>query len=59
MTNELESVGSCELISEILKIAEELNKRPSKEFDLIDIHRIQKIISILNTTTYYYIETLI
>ena len=38
----LESVGSCELSSEMLRISEELKNRDAEEFDEVDVWRLMK-----------------
>ena len=38
----LESVGACELSSEMLRISEELKNRDAEEFDEVDVWRLMK-----------------
>ena len=35
-----EEIGTCELVSEILKISEELTKRSTEKFDGVDVWRL-------------------
>jgi len=43
MTNELESVGSAELISEIMPLLNEIQNRGAKELDSVDIRRLHNM----------------
>lgn len=43
MNPELENVGCCELISEIVDTVEAIEDRPLEEFDAIDVSRLRTI----------------
>jgi len=37
---ELESIGSCELVSQLFEITKELKRRDIREFDRLDVWRL-------------------